>query len=101
MIDRYFYSDDGLWCDGTKPFDENNPDFDPEYLEGEGPWFEEIEVGEVLNDQDFIIKNLLSCMKDAHMRLEHYKNGVDPYAICAEVFDLLDNIIQRYDEVVG
>jgi hypothetical protein len=58
MNDRYFYSTDGLWCDRTKPWDENHPDFDPEYLEGEGPWFEEIEVGEVLNDQDFIITEL-------------------------------------------
>jgi hypothetical protein len=69
MEDRYLYSSDGLWCDRTKPWDETNPDFDAKYLEGDGPWYEEVDPGEVMNDQDATITKLEQQLAAAQQRI--------------------------------
>lgn len=53
MEDRYFYAaEDEIWCDRTKPWD------DPENVDGD--LYEEIDPGEVMNDQDAAIAQLLA-----------------------------------------
>jgi hypothetical protein len=71
MSNRYVYAEDGFWCDTTLPWDSTHRDFDPELTpEEDGPWYEEVDPGEVMNDQDAEITNLRAQLVQAQAIIE-------------------------------